>query len=279
MKESTININWGEVKHAFVSGVHNKDFSSPMAQHLGDAWEYQCGEWASSRGGWNGASAAEMKKWLHEGYQAPEFKVAESYIPDRKRRRLSLAEEGEIDLPLAWSGHDYPYLSWDKRARKPGLKVIIEYAFACGVSSGTIKQYAVWLTGMLSGFEQDGYDLEVAVRISLDNLCREKRGLRTHTVISVKEINEASDFTEWSALFSPGGFRQLGFTAMYMTAHRLRDHPTGGLGTTLAGGSWDCEFTPEVRELVIRCPQRAGYSDGKNFPAQQMTEKVQSLHI
>jgi hypothetical protein len=43
---------------------------------------------------------------------------------------MIFAEEGELDLPLAWSGHDYPYLAWETRKSKPGIRMVVEFGFS-----------------------------------------------------------------------------------------------------------------------------------------------------
>ena len=95
------------------------------------------------------------------------------------------------------------------------------------------------MAGLLGRWSPTGYDLEVDMWIPLDGLFQAGAGRlygkRDNVLIRVKRPNEVSDFTEWSALFAPTGYRHLGFCAKLVAGDKIGLVCSSGLGMTLGG--------------------------------------------
>ena len=269
------SIEWSDLKEQFIKAVDgNPKFP------IDNAIVSQVNEWTRSpnrKNSWIGASLNDMRGWLADGYRAKPFEHAGDYIPRRKKRSIKFSEEGELQLDLVYSGHDYPYLDWEQRERKPGLRIVVDLCFACTTSAGTIEEYGAWVAGLLGTFEANGYDLEVDVAFPLRSAYQDDGGYggpnsgpRSLTMIRVKKPNEASDFTEWSALFSPGGFRMLGFFALGMGAKKLNKKLGSGLGYPENNG-WLNEWKPEERTLYLWTPNQPDY-----VPIEDLTQQVKN---
>jgi hypothetical protein len=83
----------------------------------------------------------------------------------------------------------------------------------------------------------------------------------------VKRENELSDFTNWSVLFSPTGYRHVGFCAKLVAADKLGMYASSSLGMTLEGDGWHLDYDKENSILKIRVDQRgAERFNGDPFP-------------
>jgi hypothetical protein len=69
----------------------------------------------------SGCTTAEMRDWVANGYVAPGMDV-KPVRNARPRRKLRFAEEGELQVDMALSGHDTPFLDWGKRTRTAGAQ-------------------------------------------------------------------------------------------------------------------------------------------------------------
>lgn len=231
-------------------------------------------DWKRGRaGGTTGESCttADMLEWISSGYHVPGMtNPPGDLMPTRKRRRLLFQEEGELQLDLAFSGYDYPFASWEKRERKPGMRVNVQMNFAWVVPQTVIAEYQRWVARLLYTLEEIGYDLEVNASMVCENLWRGsgKQSLN----IRVKRENEASDFANWSAMFSPGGLRHLFFLAVFIANEKRGERTPPGIGRNDMSAPWTLEFDSDSRTLYIRNGQ--GQS---SFPEAEMTEKFTRL--
>lgn len=227
--------------------------------------------WKSGRGdGFSGDTGEGMRSKLENGYTPPHVMEPDDYTPHVATRRIIRTDEGaELDFALAWSGDPTPFSEWEQREQKPGLSVIVDYSINCGTPEKVVGEYATWLAGMFAGLELAGYDVEILVRNSVTMLCSgDSREDVSHTDLRVKRENEASDFTEWSALFSPGGFRILMFTALCLHGDEVGRQATGSLGYPM-GSKWEVDFDESNRTLYIGTPNGAS-----SFPADKMTAEL-----
>jgi len=224
---------------------------------------------------WTGCTIDEMRGWIADGYEPPEIEGAfgDAWTNDVPRRKLRLADEGDLDVSLALSGHDYPFLRWDQRPRKPGLSLHVDLAMHCGTPASVIAEYGAWLAGVIRQFETKGYDLEVNVSIAVAGLEGFGTAKVDDVLIRLKRENEISDFTQWSPMFSPGGFRMLGFCAMSLAAEHHGFQASGSLGRPM-GERWKADFNPELRVLRIESPNGAQTFDGAT-----LTEQLNALGI
>lgn len=236
---------------------------------------------------WTGGSLGETLDNVRNGYRAPEFIHSAAYVPLAPKKRPTWNEEpdGDLEMSRLYGGYDDYYLVPADVEKKPGIRVLIEFAFACGVSNSVIEQYGAWVAGLLGALEQTGYDLEVDMWIPLDGLFVDGGndyggGIRDNVLVRVKRQNEVSDFTEWSALFAPTGYRHLGFCAKMVAGDKIKKRCSSGLGMTLGGQGWNLEYDPEDSILKIRVDQRgAGQYGGNTFPKDTLNAKAVELGL
>jgi hypothetical protein len=243
-------------------------------------------EWAGQQS-WVGGSHGQTLDWLRNGYRAPEFEHSAAYVPLGERKRPTWHDEpdGDLDIGRLYGGFDDHYLVPAEQEKKPGIRVMIEYAFACGVSSKTIEQYGAWVAGLLGALESTGYDLTVDMWIPLDGLFQSSRNdyynmTRDNVLIRVKRQNEVSDFTDWSALFAPTGYRHVGFCAKMVAGDKIGEKCYEGLGTTLGGKGWGLVYDEEESILKIQVDQRGhGMYGGDAFPKDRLNEQAVKLGL
>lgn len=253
-------VDWADLKESFISAVAAGDAAIDRYGASGDlsnAWR-DVGRFMSS-------PVSTTVGYVRNGYDVMtggrDFDIA----PVRKRRRLVRGEEGELDLTLAWSGATDPYLDWEKRERKPGLRVNVEFSFNWRMPAATVAAFGKWVAETLAGLEQRGYDLEV----TLDVTSTERPGF-----IRVKKENEASDFRNWSALFSPDGYRTLGLHSLHVIAGQNKERCAAGHGNSAWRRAWGVSFDQDSRTLGIKLDYMA-----EQFPADRMTEQLSNLDI
>lgn len=225
-------------------------------------------------GRWVGCSPAEMAEWISSGYQVEGLTDVTSLIPAKPRRKLRFAEEGdELHIDLAWSGVDEPYSEWEKRISKPGLSVEIYMTFSSGFSTKTIVAYQRWIARALQTLDENGVDMEV-------NIVNRTRGASvgrydeiTNTLIRVRKPGEAADFSNWSAMFSPGGYRMLGIMSTGIQIDKQGGQVTHGYGYPMDYGSWDVAYD-EARNVIVIGNDNGGFGE---FPEMEMTDKLRSV--
>ena len=233
-------------------------------------------DWKTARpGGWSGGNAKQVAEWCRDGYSAGELAGDfGEYHETRDRRRLVFGETGELHADLAMSGFDYPFQEWTPRRRKPGLAVHIEFTFAASTPAKVVEEYGRWIAQMVQRFETSGFDLEVSLSIPGIGTYQDDRTRKDVTHIRLKRENEASDFSDWSAMFSPGGFRVLGFTALALGGVFHKTEVCSSLGMPDGKGQWNIEWSPETRLLNVRCPN---HSD--SFPADKLTKQLETVGV
>lgn len=239
--------------------------------------------WAGQRY-WEGGSHGTTCDNLRHGFRAPEFEHSAAYVPLAPKKRPSWSDEpdGDLEMSRLYGGYDDYFLVPADVEKKPGIRVLIEFAFACGVNNSVIEQYGAWVAGFLGALEQTGYDLEVDMWIPLDGLFidSEEQGTRDNVLVRVKRQNEVSDFTEWSALFAPTGYRHLGFCAKMVAGDKIGKKCSSGLGMTLGGQTWDLDYDPENSILRVRVDQRGhGMYGGNVFPKDTLNAKAVELGL
>lgn len=227
-----------------------------------------------SGGSWVGCNSADMLDWISNGFNVEGLKVEPDLIPARHRRRLLTAEEGdELLLDVAWSGSDIPFIEWEKREKKPGISVDIYMDFNMDFDGHIITQYQRWCARALWAIESAGFDAEIFLIIGVRDSFIGERGKNRYLKIQVKRENEASDFQRWSAMFSPGGFRHLGFLSIIMTGDRLSKDTDDSLGSALPFGKWAVEWDDVSRKVIFGQTER--YDE--QFPEVAMTEQLTEI--
>ena len=252
-----IVIEWSEVKNAFTAAVENG------TEVPGQPINEQIGRWYANPmkdDDWEGGSAAQTMKYVRTGYRAEHFAHSAEYAALSNKRHFTYNEDdGEIDLDRVFDGHDAIFLDREDRESRPGLRLMIEFAFAWTTDAEVISQYGAWVASLIKSLESSGFDLVIDLWLNLDQLfVGDAYDQRTNVFLRVKQENEQSNFTEWSALFGPTGFRQLGFLALCLAGVNNGGRVDGCFGTTIGGKDWGVTYDREVQQVTINVNQRAG---------------------
>ena len=246
---------------------------APFSAKQKTVCEFIRGLWKSDPT-WVGASVSEMETWIKDGYRVDGLsEISGTLIAAKPRRKLRFADEGdELHLDLAWSGVDNHFSEWEKRVTKPGLVVEMEMAYHAGNVAQRIRPYLVWLARMLQTLDENGIDVEASMVNTVVHLTNEAGYDKPYkTRVRVKRPGEAADFSAWSALFSPGGFRQLMFTAKIMHGDSRSEITLNGLGAPRTSDKWDIEYDPDENRMIVRQTQNA------DFPEFDMTQKLGAI--
>jgi hypothetical protein len=211
-----------------------------------------------------------MNEWIANGYHVQGLDGITSLIPARPRRKLKYGEEGdELLLELAWSGSDEPFVEWEKRISKPGLSVELWMTFSAIFPAKTIVAYQRWVARMLQTLDENGVDMEVNIVSQLRNLFAGEYSTVTKTKFRVRKPGEAADFANWSAMFSPGGFRMLNIMGTGIHADRKGKAIAGGYGSPQPYGSWTVAYDEERNIIVV-----GNSNTEREFPEMEMTSKL-----
>lgn len=231
--------------------------------------------YSESQRDWNGNSAYEMREYIREGYYSPHYQGIDAYSQDRERQKSFYSEEGdELDLFLAWSGDPTPFLATEERPAKPGMRIVADFGMACTTSAETIEKYGQWLAGLCGGLEASGFDLEVDVSVATRALFQGERGGPsdgpvTDVMIRLKKVDQQTDYANWSPMFAPGGYRILGFSALWMAADQYQREASGNLGYPLSRTDWAVDWDESERTLKIWSPNTP-----RDFPRERMDKLV-----
>ena len=186
----------------------------------------------------NGVMACD---WVANGFHSSSFENIAERVPTGMQRRAAWNEEdGDIEISRLYGGYDDFYLGMDERIAKPGVRIQFGFAFNCGVSNAIIAQYGAWIMALIAGMEANGFDMTVDAMMSVTELFQGERNVKSHVLLRVKREGEVSDPAEWSVLFSPIGFRVLGFTAYNCAGDKLNKQCQYNLGypaTVITGSS------------------------------------------
>ncbi len=277
-KELNIVLNWDEVRTAYIDGVRDgkpwpegkANASHDMARRLR---QWHRDPYTGKNDKWEGGCAGDTLGWLDNGFYAKEFEHSADYVElGIKSRPAWNEEDGEADAGRLLGGYDSFFMANADRPHRPGLRLQIEYSFAWTVPNAIIREYGAWCAGLISSLETSGYDLTVDMWIYLDSLFEDQRNTRTSVLTRVKRENEVSDFTGWSALFAPTGYRQLGFLAKCLAGDKINKRARGSLGTTIAGRGWGVEYLKDQSTVKIRCNQQA--YKGSKLPIDELNKQA-----
>jgi hypothetical protein len=221
--------------------------------------------------GFAGCTAEEMRDWVAHGYLVPGMQVKPG-ASTRPRRKMRFDEEGEIQVDLALSGHDMPFLNWGKRTRTPGLSLQVELAVRASTPASVLTDYAQWLASLVAGLQSRGFDLEIDVVSRAKQVVKDSRA-QVDVGIRVKRYGRKSDLKSWGALLSPGGFRRLVFTARTMACEAHGKPCSSGFGGSF-GPEWGLDFDPKTRTLTVKCA-----ANTTRFPREEMDRQLGELKI
>lgn len=248
-----ITMDWADLRARWLEAYATKQWrSQPTMGNL------IAGDWSDVKGSgrWSApATGADTKRWIETGYYAEGFTLNPVETKPHKRRRACWSEDdGEPDIGRLYGGSDEYLLHSAKRDSIPGLELEIEYGFSGSTPPDAITEYGAWLTKLISALEGNGYDLAVTIIVRCTALFRGQDPMtRTDLRIIVKRAGELSDFTSWSALFSPNGFRHLVFCSMGIAGDAIGRQCARGLGGPVTSG-WSIKRDDNL--ITIGCDSR-----------------------
>lgn len=262
-----IVIEWDELRSEFIRVAGGGRHPQPAFGHVIESAEYMQSFY--------GDDVKGMVDKLEHGFTSPEIQGAEAYVKEIRLPQIIWDEEGEnVDVCAALAGDDEPFFQWEDIPHKPGIKIVAELAFLGSTNVSVIGEYGAWLAGLIANLEGEGVDVE------LDIAMPSERGMLTsdhrsqnQVIIRVKRAGEVRDFADYSALFSPGGFRILGFCARAMAAEAW------GLKCDMSFGSsksreWGVAWDDVERTLYVTRP-----ACPRDFPAEAMTAQLAECGI
>lgn len=275
-KSRTIVLDFADIRNTWMSAVEDGNVTIGRNQPMYSVMENYYRNPGKSDG-FVGSKPKQTCDWIRNGYRAPEFAHSAEYAALSESTHWSYdEEEGEIDIDRVMSGYDHIFLDREQRESRPGIRLMFEYAFAWNTSPKVISQYGTWCASLITSLESSGYDLVVDVWIHLDGLFQGDGGTRTSVLIRVKQENELSNFTDWSALFAPSGYRHLGFLAKQMAGDKVGKTVTHGYGMTIGGQDWGVTYDKENQLVQVRVNQRSGAT---YFPGDRLNEDAMEVGL
>lgn len=270
---------WSDIRRDFLacSNGRNADVIFNRPENI-DYWN-DLAQARESEGNWTGATIAETRNWIENGYSVPGLDGVDStLIQGAPKRKMRYSEEGdEMLIDLAWSGVDEHFITWDKRFTKPTIKVEINIAFSAIVSHSTVNAYQGWIARMLQTIDQFGFDTQVDLKTNGSRMFVGHPSHHNSVLIRVKESGTQADFSSWSPMFSPAGYRHLMFHCMIRAADDAGLDVARGLGAVEKSNAWDLKYDPETQTLVV-----SNNNDWSEFPEFDMTQKfiaiMQGMH-
>lgn len=265
----THSIAFGELKQIYIDAVEEKTVCKRIRNQskltgLVNSWSRKSNNY--------GPSSKDLIGWLHNGYKIEGFTLEPPVQPVKKRRRLMYADEGELQLDLAWSGHDYPFLAWTQRETLPGMKIDILYSFQWGTKVEVIIEYCRFVLRALIALENAGIDLDIGIGAELSNCFSNSRENGYFRVV-VKKEGEQTDYLGWSAILSPGGFRHLMFLDIVYGADSKKMDVSYGLGHGTNGSNpWAIDYDVDTRTLKFTTPYHP-----YNFPEKEMEMQLREV--
>src|SRR4051794_29854098 len=227
------------------------------------------GYWRSS--GFCGMSEDQMRDAIAHGYAVPGMDLkAGRQTRERRKARLS-EDEGELQIDLALSGHDRPYMHRPRVKRQAGLKVNFELGFRASTPASVLIDYAKWMGSLITGLQARNFDLEVNVVSNASHVTTTGRG--TRTVVRVKRFGKRSDMKSWGAMLSPGGFRMLVFAGRLLTCHKHGQTCTLEMGGS-TGRSWGLEHDAKTNTLTVKVA-----ASTQRFPREQLDRELSALQF
>lgn len=279
--DTVTRIDWHELKNRYLAWYEDggdRLVSSPMLKEflVPSGRKRREGENWRTGGSFYGPSMEEMAPRLRQGYEF-DSTIAPQKLPDvaydRPRPRYTDDSEGEFNYDLYYQGETEYFLNKPKRKSVGGIRIRAEYVFAAGVSHQMITEYAQWLGTVIQSLQARGFDLEIELFSRVES-CYRKAGKpwssEDRHYIRVSRFGERIMPWDWSALFSPGGYRHFMFATMMLPAEETELNVAEGLGHTLAG-AWDIKWHPRERVIEITNDSR-----GYTFPAEDMTKRFES---
>jgi hypothetical protein len=236
----------------------------------GSTLERQRLGWQTADLSFYGGTLAQMTEHVDQGWLAPgmDLKPGKPQV-ERYRRRYD-DMDGELDVDRALMGDDRYYVKRQPRVRQAGLQLNVQFNFLADTPASVLADYGQWVAELIAGLQGRSFDLQIDV-FSQVNMAIKRQMQVVRTNIRVKRFGKRSSLKSWGALFSPTGYRNLGFCARMMACSEAKVMCANGMGSSIAPG-WDVKL--DGRELTITC-----HAGGSRFPRELMDAKLAGLSI
>jgi hypothetical protein len=199
----------------------------------------------------------------------PGLKVGPGAYSAPRVRMRHHEDEGELQFDRALAGDDRPFLRRERRERRPGLRLNIELNCRANVPAATIAAYAEWNARLIQGLQDRGFDLTIDVTSRAKQVTADGRPV--DATIRVKSAGRTSTLKSWGALFGPGAFRMLVFTARILACEANGVACSPGMGGSFTP-NWGLDFDEKSRTLTVRCAASL-----PSFPTAEMDAKLAAL--
>lgn len=264
-------LTFAEMRDKWIAGYRDNDTSFLANSHNADRYRSLKNEWISAPD-WYGGNPDDTLRYFQDGFQTDMLDCVDtSAMPVRKRAKPKYNDcEGDFRYDLFASGDDNYFVQWSQRESIPGITVEFSTGFLADVPASTIAEYMRWLCAALIAIESAGIDAAIyATSYGVRRFQTSSDSLKWR--MEVKREGERNDFLNWSALFSPASYRQLGFFTLILAAESLGHSVNPGMGATQSD-SWNVTFEKETRTLKISHVSK-GYAT-RSFPEKEMTDKL-----
>jgi hypothetical protein len=171
-------------------------------------------------------------------------------------------EEGDLMVDAVLSGEDDYRVQWSETPAPVSIRIVAQVNMLSDTPGHVLTEYQDFIMGAVDAAANlggaPGLEIVHYVRraIQRESACR--------FYIPLVEPGEMVDRTAWSAFFSPGGFRMLGFLARAVAAKREGRKLGSGMGAS-SGPGWN--VSREGDTITITCPPSA-----RSFPREHMEE-------
>lgn len=219
-----------------------------------------------------GCSTVQAALWLREGYELPSL-PAESLPTGREGIKgywQWSEEDGEFEYDAYLAGEAAFYRQRVHSPNRPGINVRIRYGFLATTPHKVIADYGAWIGSAIRALQARGYDLAVTMFSESNNTAP---GGVAEVNIVLAEFGQQKFNRDWSAMFSPAGFRDYYFLA------RLLPQIDEGIRRAVGGScqptqdfyvGWD----EDTRTLLIETP-----NSPQRFDADAMTKQLERVDL
>lgn len=264
--------NYSDLRNDYIKSAQNGDYSMFQVDYNRKGWEQRVAD-RKDENSFTGCTTAQMLDWLNTGYRVPGLEgVDATLIPASPRKRISYQDEGDemmIDMILA--GESEFFLVREKQPTKPSIQVKIGVSFSASIPAKVVNSYQSWVARMLRTLDGFGLDVQVDLESAGSGQIDGVRAVHT-VVIRVKESGVASNFSSWSPMFSPGGYRHLTFMAIMQSADRVGKRYGFGLGSPKGCDDWDITYDKSTNVLQV-----SNSNSSADFPEWIMTSKLRAI--
>jgi hypothetical protein len=260
-------IDWSEIRDEMLRVMDGKPrFLS--GRNAANARAYFYGD-ASAK--FIGYKESELRGWIERGYKVDSLRnIGNPPIKLRDKRRLRFDEEGdEFHYDLAIAGDDKPFSEMPRIQSVPGLGFEATICFVNRTPTSLIESYLNWMARAAYSLEAAGIDLEVNFRFRSERVWNPHYGICS-SLVRVKREGERTDYSSWSPMLSPAGYRGFGFLAEMLGAQSGGYYTDRSMGHGVNKNTpWSVSYDPDRRAIVVLNPYIP-----TDFPAMDMTDQL-----